>query len=76
MPDDQWFEQAMCSDDELGMCLFEQNDETMDTDCDQPETESEPMECSSDEFSVALHKLKSLASQNGFMMAITSATDQ
>ena len=52
---DQWFEQAH---DELGVCLVEQNDETMDTECDQPETESEPMECSSDELSLALQKLK------------------
>ena len=38
----------------------------MDTESDQPETESEPMECSSDELSLALHNLKSLAFQNGF----------
>ena len=48
------------------MCLVEQNDESMDTESHQPETESEPMECSSDELSLALHKLKSLALQNGF----------
>ena len=40
------------------MCLVEQNDESMDTESDQPETESEPMECSGDELSLALHKLK------------------
>ena len=57
---DQW---AVANDDEVGMCLVEQNDETMDTECDQPETESEPMECSSDELSLAL---KMLALQNGF----------
>ena len=58
---DQWFEEAIANDDELGICLVEQNDETMDTECDQPETESEPMECSGDELSLALQKLKSLA---------------
>ena len=63
---DQWFEEAIANDDELGMCLVEQSDETMDTECDQPETESEPMECSGDELSLALHKLKSLAFQNRF----------
>ena len=50
-------------DDELGMCLVEQNDDSMDTESDQPETEPEPMECTSDEL---LHKLKSFALQNGF----------
>ena len=63
---DQWFEEAIANDDELGMCLVEQNDESMDTQSDQPETESEPMECSSDELSLALHKLKKMAFQNGF----------
>ena len=63
---DQWFEEAIANDDELGMCLVEQNDDSMDTECDQPETESEPMECSNDELSLALHKLKQLALQNGF----------
>ena len=48
------------------MCLVEQNDDSMDTESDQPETESEPMECSSDELSLALQKLKSLALQNSF----------
>ena len=62
----QWLEEAVANDDELGMCLVEQNDESMDTESDQPETESEPMECSSDELSLALHKLKTLALQNGF----------
>ena len=47
------------------MCLVEQNDESMDTESDQPETESEPMECS-DELSLALQKLKKVALQNGF----------
>ena len=60
---DQWFEEAIANDDELGMCLVEQND---DTESDQPETEPQPMECSSDELSLALHKLKSLSLQNGF----------
>ena len=59
---DQWFEEAVANDDELGMCLVEQNDKSMDTESDQPETESEP----SDELSLALQKLKSLAFQNGF----------
>ena len=59
----QWLEEA---DDELGMCLVEQSDESMDTESDQPETESEPMECSGDELSLALQKLKKLALQNGF----------
>ena len=63
---DQWFEEAVANDDEVGMCLVEQNDETMDTECDQPETEIEPMECTSDELSLALHKLKSLALENSF----------
>ena len=63
---DQWFEEAIADDDELCMCLVEQNDESMDTESDQPDTEPEPMECSSDEFSIALHKLKSLAFQNNF----------
>ena len=63
---DQWFEEAVANDDELGMCLVEQNDESMVTESDQPETESEPMECSGDELSLALQKLKSLALQNGF----------
>ena len=49
---DQWFEEAVANDDELGMC----------SESDQPETESEP----SDELSLALQKLKSLAFQNGF----------
>ena len=40
------------------MCLVEQNDDSMDTESDQPETESEPMECSGDELSLALLKLK------------------
>ena len=40
---DQW---AVANDDELGMCLVEQNDKSMDTESDQPETESEPMKCS------------------------------
>ena len=62
----QWLEEAIDNDDELGMCLVEQNDESMDTESDQPETESEPMECSGDELSLALHKLKKLAFQNGF----------
>ena len=31
---DQWFEEAVANDDELGMCLVEQNDDTMDTECD------------------------------------------
>ena len=62
---DQWFEEAIANDDELGMCLVEQNDESMDTQSDQPETESEPMECS-DELSLALQKLKKMAFQNGF----------
>ena len=62
----QWLEEAIDNDDELGMCLVEQIDESMDTESDQPETESEPMECSSDELSLALHKLKKLAFQNGF----------
>ena len=57
---DQWFEEAVANDDELGMCL---NDETMDTESDQPETENEP---TSDELSLALHKLKYLALENGF----------
>ena len=61
---DQWFEEAIAN--ELGMCLVEQNDDSMDTESDQPETESEPMECSGDELSLALLKLKSLALQNGF----------
>ena len=38
----------------------------MDTESDQPETESDPMECSGDELSLALQKLKKLAFQNGF----------
>ena len=63
---DQWFEEAIANDDELGMCLVEQNDESMDTESDQPETESEPMECCGDELSLALQKLKKLAFQNGF----------
>ena len=46
----QWLEEAIDNDDELGMCLVEQIDESMDTESDQPETESEPMECSGDEF--------------------------
>ena len=58
---DQWFEEAIADDDELGMCLVEQNDESMDTQSDQPETESEPMECSSDELSLALQKLNKMA---------------
>ena len=57
---------VVANDDELGMCLVEQNDDSMDTESDQPETESEPMECSSDELSLALQKLKSLALQNSF----------
>ena len=57
---DQWFEEAVANDDELGMCLVEQNDETMDTESDQPETENEP---TSDELSLAL---KYLALENGF----------
>ena len=48
------------------MCLVEQNDETMDTESDQPETASEPMECSSDELSLALLKMEKLALHNGF----------
>ena len=72
---DQWFEEAMCSDDELGMCLVEQNNETMDTECDQP------MECSTDEVSLVLHKLKSfgfrifLRSISWKLYYITSATN-
>ena len=62
----QWLEEAINNDDELGMCLVEQSDESMDTESDQPETESEPMECSGDELSLALQKLKKLALQNGF----------
>ena len=62
----QWLEEAIANDDELGMCLVEQIDKSMDTESDQPETESEPMECSGDELSLALHKLKKLAFQNGF----------
>ena len=70
---DQWFEETIANDDELCMCLVEQNEESMDTESDQHGTESdqhetgpEPMECSSDKFSIALKKLKSLAFQNGF----------
>ena len=62
----QWLEEAIDNDDELGMCLVEQIDESMDTESDQPETESDPMECSGDELSLALQKLKKLAFQNGF----------
>ena len=62
----QWLEETIDNDDEFGMCLVEQNDESMDTESDQPETESEPMECSGDELSLALHKLKKLAFQSGF----------
>ena len=39
------------------MCLVQQNDQNKDNACDQPETESEPMECSR-------HKPKTLASRN------------
>ena len=39
------------------MCLVQQNDQNKDNECDQPETESEPMECSK-------HMLKTLAFQN------------
>ena len=62
---DQWVEDAIANDDELGMCLV-QNDDSMDTESDQPETESGPMECSGDELSLAFLKLKSVALQNGF----------
>ena len=57
---DQWCEEAIANDDN------DQSDETMDTESDQPETENEPMECSSDELSLALHKLKVLALRNNF----------
>ena len=62
----QWLEEAIDNDDELGMCLVQQIDESIDTESDQPETESERMECSGDELSLALQKLKKLAFQNGF----------
>ena len=32
----QWLEEAIDNDDELGMCLVEQIDESMDTESDQP----------------------------------------
>ena len=81
---EQWVEAAMANDEELCKHLVEQDDEHMDTDCEQPENdgcdsptnvavsvERVPMECSSihddsDEFSIALHQLKVLASQNNF----------
>jgi hypothetical protein len=78
---EQWVEEAMANDEELCQCLVEQDDESMDTECEQHESnipanvavtvESEPMECSSisddsDEFSVALQQLKALACQNCF----------
>ena len=46
------------------VCVY--NDESMVTESDQPDTESEPMDCSSDELFLASHKMKSLAFQNGF----------
>ena len=81
----------MANDEEFCKCLIEQNDEDMDTECEQLESdcytdsaknssadvatramnmESESMECSnisdSDVFSISLHKLGTLACQNGF----------
>ena len=70
---DQWFEEAIANDDELCMCLVEQNEESMDmefdqhgTESDQHETGPEPIECSSDKFSIALKKLKVWPFKNGF----------
>ena len=62
---DQWFEEAVANDDELGMCLVEQNDESMVTESDQ-RVSLWNVECSGDELSLALQKPKSLALQNGF----------
>ena len=78
---EQWVEEAMANDEELCQFLVEQEDENMDTECEQHESngpanvavnvESEPMECSSssdgsNEFARALQQLKTLASQNSF----------
>ena len=78
---EQWVEEAMANNEELCQFLVEQEDENMDTECEQHESngpanvavnvESEPMECSSssdgsDEFARALQQLKTLARQNSF----------
>ena len=86
---EQWFEEALTNDEQLGRCLFEQNDGDMDTECEydnsscangsntdipvgtmNTESESSMESCSNSDVknvvSVALHKLESLANQNGF----------
>ena len=37
---EQWFYDALCNDEELCKCLLQQNDEHMETECDQPESAS------------------------------------
>ena len=66
---DQWFQDSCCL---WGRAFYVFStakwSRTRIHACDQPETESEPMECSGDELSLALQKLKTLASRNGCTM--------
>lgn len=71
---DQWVEEAMANDNELCQYLVEQDDDSMDTECQGDSsctpnvTTSVQNECSNDgdELSTALEQLKALAKQNGF----------
>ena len=77
---EQWLEEAMGDSEELCQYLVEQDDDSMDIECEKPKNdgycacnvvmnvESEPMDCSgdSDEISMAVSQLKALARVNGF----------
>ena len=74
---EQWVEEAMANDEELCQYLVEQDDDSMDTECQGDSgdaanvavsVQNEPMECSNDgdELSTALEQLKALATQNSF----------
>ena len=74
---EQWVEEAMANDDELCQYLVEQDDDSMETECQGDSSgtanvttsvQNEPMECSNDgdELSTALEQLKAFAKQNGF----------
>ena len=77
---EQWLEEAMGDNEELCQYLVEQDDDSMDIECEKPKNdgycacnvvmnvEGEPMDCSgdSDEISMAVSQLKALARVNGF----------
>ena len=69
---EQCIEEAMANDEELCQYLVEQENDTMDAECEGDTSDTpnppEPMECSGDksEFSIALQRLKAVAKQNSF----------